>query len=266
VPTRRKTEKETFMTIAVGGEGVTPKDLSLRQLAELLQAMATTIEAVAAENAVQAPRFSLAKVQNGSAALRLVSDDEQAPMVRKSVLAAVRTRGRLNSPPTRSALLRLHKTAAKTGPLRIESEEAGKKSKPIFLSVPVEIPETFVEDVTVVFGRIVGVRVVGTDEGKVMIRYDDGGTGEFEADPEMLTRAANLIGRHAACHVTIHRSEQHDMEGRLEDVEEQAQEADLMAELDRVREQLIARGVVVDAEAWRREEQGEEEHREGKQQ
>lgn len=254
VPTRRKPEKASSLTIAIGGEGVTPKDLTLRQLAEILEATASTIEAVAAEKEVAAPRFSLAKVLTGSAKLRLISEDQQAPMVRKSVLGAVRTRGRSNSPKTRRAMLRLYDVAAKTGPLRFESEDAGEKSKPLLLSVPVEIAETFVEEATVVFGRIVGVRVVGGDEGAVMIRYDDGGSGEFEADPEILTRAAALIGGHAACHVTFQRGEQRDMEGRLEDLDERSHEVDIMAELGRVREQLQAQGIVVDAAAWRREE------------
>src|SRR5262249_43923689 len=153
---------------------VTPQDLPLRRLAELLEATATTIEAVAAEKQVEVPKFSVAEVLKGSAAYRLVSEDEQAPMVRKSVLAAVRSRGRTNSLQTRDALLRLHQVASKTGPLRLELEADGKKkAQKVFLSVPVELDDTFVEDATVIYGRVIGAKLVGTDDGVVTLRYDN---------------------------------------------------------------------------------------------
>ncbi len=248
-------KKAQALTIAVGGEGVTPRDLPLRRLAELLEATASTIEAVAAEKQVEVPRFSVAKVLEGSAAYRLVSEDEQALMVHKSVLAAVRSRGRTSSLQTRNALLRLHQVASKTGPLRFKSEIEGKKTEKVLLSVPVELDDTFVEDATVVYGRVIGAKIVGTDDGEVTIRYDDGGSGEFEADLDILARAAALIGRHVTCRVTFQRGAERDMNGRLDEVEERPQDVDIMTELMGVREQLRERGIVIDAEAWLREEE-----------
>lgn len=254
---RRASKKAQAFTIAVGGEGVSPRDLPLRRLTELLEATAATIEAVAAENQVETPRFSVAEVLEGSAEYRLISEDQQASLVHKSVLDAVKSRGRKRSLQTRNAMLRLYQIASKIGPLSFESKIAGKKTEKVVLSVPVELDERFIEEATVVYGRVIGARIVGVgaEDGKVEIRFDDGGSGEFEAELEILAQAASLIGRHVACHVTYQSGSQRDMEDRLEDIEEHPRDVDLVAELTRVRDQIRDRGIVIDAEAWRREEE-----------
>jgi hypothetical protein len=45
------------------------------------------------------------------------------------------------------------------------------------------------------------------------------------------------------------------MAGRLDDVDERQPDVDILSELMKVREQLRDRGIVIDAEAWRREEE-----------
>lgn len=118
----RKPSKPARLTIAIGGEGVSLRDVSLRQLAELLEATAATFEAVALEKQLPVPNVALTKVKAGSAAYELVSEDQGAERVYKSVLQVVRDRGKDSSPRTRRGMSRMLQAAGKTGPLRFEPE------------------------------------------------------------------------------------------------------------------------------------------------
>src|SRR5437870_668593 len=77
----RKTPAPKELTIAIAGEGITPKDVPLRQLAELLEATAAAFEAIAAEKHLDAPNISLLRVKKGSAAYALHCEDSHADRV-----------------------------------------------------------------------------------------------------------------------------------------------------------------------------------------
>src|SRR5687767_3200452 len=109
-----KTTKTTKFTIAIAGEGITPKDVPLRQLAELLEATAATFEAIAAEKKIEPPKLSLSQVKMGSAAYDVVSEDRYAGRAVSSFVTTVRRRGKGASPRTRNSLSRLHRIASKT--------------------------------------------------------------------------------------------------------------------------------------------------------
>jgi len=259
VPSKpRKPKLPTKLTIAIDGEGVTLKDIGLRQLAQLLEATASAFEAVAQEKHLEAPKLSLAKAKQGSAAYELVSDDPQADRVVKSFVTTVRKRGKGSSPRTRTSLLRLHSTATKTGAgLRIDSGEPGdKKQKPLYLAIPIEEDTSHVEEGTVVYARVVGLKLDAHDRGTVMLRYDDGGSGDFESSPDLLTEAARLIGKHVAARVTFQRGEV-DFEGEIERLEERAAPSQFLEAVSAARKTLEEQGIVFDATAWLAEEAGE---------
>jgi hypothetical protein len=250
VPRNRKPPKPTKVTIAIDGEGVGLKDVSLRQLAELLEATAATFEAVAAEKHLEPPKMSLAKAKHGSAAYELVSEDRQAPRVVGAFMTAVRHRGKGSSPQTRNALGRLHRSATRTGVLRLDQPDQKAKAKPIYLAAPVAEDETKIEEATVVFARVVGVNIDGNDKATVTLRYDDGGSGDFEADSDLITKAAALIARHVEARVTFLRGESRDWAGCIEGIKERRPQSSFMAAIEEARHALIENGIVVDSKVW----------------
>ena len=258
--TRGRKARSTSLTIAVVGEGVTPKDVGLRQLASILEATATAFESIAQDRDIEPPRLSLTKVKNGSAAYELASADGQAERAVGSFVATVRQRGRQSSARTRGALLRLHSAAAKAGAgLRIVPPDAAPGARPIMLAPPAEPDATIIEEATVVYARVVGLLLDVRDRGTVALRYDDGGRGDFQAEPEMVEAAARLIGRHVAARVTFLRGPEaeRDTDGVVEAIEERAAPGDLLDAVTVARRQLEEHGLVVDAKAWLAEDRDE---------
>jgi len=238
------------LTIALTGEGITPKDVSLRQLSELLEATAATFDSLAADRKMNPPTVSLAKVKEGSAAYELYSSDRQADRVAASFVTAVRRRGKGTSPRTRKSLQRMHKISARTGSLRIDPMESSPNTKPIYLAPVLVEPDTQVEEATVVYGRVVGLRIDARDQAGVTLRYDDGGQGEFEASLETLQKAAGLLGHAVAARVTFLRGEEQDWEGEIEEIEERAAAGEFMETIKRARRELQEKGIVIDASKW----------------
>jgi hypothetical protein len=247
------------LTIAIVGEGVTPKNVTLRQLAALLEATATTFDALAADRNIEAPHLSLTRVKDGSAAYELHSQDRQASRAIDSFVATIRRRGKNASPRTRASLTRLHAVVTKAGAsLRIDPVHATTNAKPIYLAAPLAEDDVSVEEGTVVFGRIVGLRLDARDRASVTIRYDDGGTGEFDAEADFLDRAARLIGRTVSARVTFHRGDSKDYEGMIEDLEERPAPVELMTAIAKARAQLAERGIVISAKEWLAEERDDD--------
>ncbi len=245
----RKPQKPTTITIAIVGDGITPKDVSIRQLANLLEATAATFEAIAADGNTDPPKLSLSRVKQGSAAYDLRADAPGAHRVMTSFVATARKRGKDSSPRTRSALGRLQKVAAHAGAaLRIDPLE-GQKTKPVILAAPIPEDDTQIEEGTVVHGRLVGLKLDARDKATITIRYDDGGHGDFAASAELMTEAAPLLGAHVLARVTFLRGEQ-DWEGEIESIEERPEEQDFMSLIREARQKLQDRDVVVDARAW----------------
>jgi hypothetical protein len=247
---RRAPPKPLKLTIALTGEGITPKDVSLRQLAELLDATAGTFDSLAAERRVNPPTVSLAKVKEGSAAYELYSSDRQADRVAASFVTAVRRRGKGSSPRTRKSLERMHRVSTQTGALRIDPIHPSPKAKPLYLAAPLKEEATQLEEATVVYGRVVGLRIDVRDKAVVTLRYDDGGQGDFEASPEMLQTAAGLLGRSVAAKVTFLRGDEQDWEGEIEEIEERAGAGHFMETIKRARRELQEKGIVIDASTW----------------
>lgn len=256
MPTKKPPRPETRITIAIDGDGVTPADVGLRQLAALLEATAAALDAVAEERKIDPPRLSLAKVKHGSAAYELASVDARSARVVQGFVTTVRRRGKGASPRTRSALHRLHSVAAKTGALRLDlvRTRADVEPQSIYVASPVENDDTTIEEGTVIFGRVVGIKLDAFDRASVTMRYDDGGQGQFDADANLVDVAAHMIGRHVAARVTFLRGEERDFEGAIEHLEERPPLGSFMEAIEHARQQLDEEGVQVDAAAWLGEE------------
>jgi len=266
VARKARLPKATKFTIAIEGDGVGLKDVSLRQLVELLEATAATFEAVAAEKKLDPPKLSLARARTGSAAYELVSEDDQASRVVGSFVTIARKRGKGSSPQTRSSLSRLHRAAAKTGALRLEPPETSSQTKPrpFLVAAPLDDDEVKIEEATMVYARVVGVKVDANDKGTVTLRYEDGGSGDFVAAPEIIKCAAALITHHVEARVTFLRGESRDWEGSIEGVRERRPQSSFMAAIEEARRSLIEKGIVVDSRAWLGEDKEDEEPTEGK--
>lgn len=238
----------TRLALAIEGEGLGPKDINVRHLVELLEAMAATFDALAAERKIDAPSLSLAKISSGSVRLELVSEDRHAPRLVDDFWTAVKHRGKGTSPKTRRQLGRLHRAAARAGAaLRIDPIGGKRGAKPIYLAVPVEEERAKIEEATVVFARVVGVNIDAHEKASVTLRYDDGGSGEFGADIEILTRAAALIGHPVEANVTFAMGEDAKLPLHIEGIRKRKPQSSLMAALDEARRALTLKGIVYDS-------------------
>jgi hypothetical protein len=259
VTSKPKPPSPTRLAIAVEGEGLGPKDLPVRHLAELLEATAATFDALAAERQMDKPNLSLARIASGSVRLEFVSEDQHAARLVRAFWTAVKHRGKGTSPRTRRQLIRLHHAAARTGAaLRIDPIDGKSGTKPIYLAAPAEEERARIEQATVVFARVVGVNIDVQEQGSVTLRYDDGGSGEFGADLEIMTRAAALIGHPVEANVTFAKGEETRRPLNIEGIRKRKPQSSLVAALEEARHAMTAQGIVYDSTALIAEDQDDE--------
>ncbi|HWO24934.1 MAG TPA: hypothetical protein VNO30_39605 [Kofleriaceae bacterium] len=256
-----KSPSPTRLTIAIEGEGLAPKDIRVRDLIELLEATASTFDALAAEKQLDKPSLSLAKITNGSARLELVSEDRAAPRLVDAFWSVVKSRGKGATPRTRRALGRLHRAAARTGgaALRIDPVNDKRGAKPLYLTAPVEEEQAKIEEATLVFARVVGVNIDVQEQGSITLRYDDGGSGEFGADLEILMRAAALIGHPVEANVTFAKGEEVRHPLNIEGIKKRKPQSSLVAAFEEARREMTAKGIVYDSTALIAADQEDEE-------
>jgi hypothetical protein len=255
-PKRPKPPKAATLTIAVDGAGVTPKAVPLRHLIEVLEAAAYTFEAIADEKRLDPPKLSLANIKSGSAEYQVYSEDRQALRVFDTFVTAVRRRGKGASPKTRHGLERLHNAGARAGAvIRV----GGKTSKPLLLAAPVPEANAKIQEATVVFARVVGVNIDAREKVTVKLRYDDGGSHEFVADPDILGNAAMLMGLSVEARVIFARGESTDAALSIESIKQRRPQGSFMALLEETRARMIEKGIVYDAMALIAEDREEDE-------
>ncbi len=246
--TSKRKPSLTKLALAVEGEGLGPKDIPLRHLTELLEAAAATFEALAAEKQIDPPRLSLARITSGSARYEFVSADRQAARVVGAFWTAVKHRGKGTSQRTRHQLGRLYRAAMRTGgALRVEHIDSKRAAKPIYLAAPIEEDRARIEEATVVFARVVGINIDSHEDASVTLRYDDGGSGEFGADLDVLRKAAELIGQPVEANVTFAKGEETRLALSIERIRRRKAQSSFMAAIEEARQSLTAKGIVYDS-------------------
>jgi hypothetical protein len=246
----KKPPKWPGLELAIVGEGLSPSDINVRHLAELLQAAASAVEAVAEEKGVEAPELRLIEVKEGSAAYDLTSPSPEATNVIRDLYDAAKTRGRQSSSKVCNAISRLH-DASKLGSLRLLPHDLHGVSrvKAIHLAPPVEQSNVELDAGTETQGRVVGVIAGRGDSTTVRLRLDRGGTENFDATPEIGELAARLFNRRVTACVTYRLSHDTEIAGSIERVLPW-DDADLFDVLRDVREEAEAEGIEIDVAAW----------------
>ena len=241
-----------LVEVAIDGEGVSPKDVPVRQLIELLEATASAVEAVAREHGTEPPALRLIGVREGSAAYELYSDAPNAEAVVRDFYQAAKERGANSGPSVCKALSRLH-SAGKGDQIRITTRtpDGKKRARPVYVSTPVESQAAQSEMAAEYYGRIVGLSV-RNEQTFVRLRLDDGGTEEFRAKDEVEARAGLFFNKLVRVYVvhTLHGTEVND--GIIEMMSEWADE-NLLDVMRSIRNDLTKKGVAVDVEAWLQE-------------
>ena len=77
--------------------------------------------------------------------------------------------------------------------LRVGPFDDKPGAEPLYMAAPIPEDETKLEQATVIFARVVGVNIDANEKATVTLRYDDGGSGEFVAGSDILTKSAALI-------------------------------------------------------------------------
>ncbi len=170
--------------IAIAGEGLSPAELPVRVLVELLQAATKLVEEIADSRGVKLPQPSLTALRTGSAAYDLRIRDYSAGPIVEEARRQIKNRAKDASPPIRRAVRRLHDAGSTIGSVRFSLYKKGKIAKALFVATPLDsVPVPF--DVAVEMdGTVVGV-MAATDRGAfVKLRLDDGALLELRMDPE----------------------------------------------------------------------------------
>lgn len=193
---KRKPPPDTAqLEVAVVGSGITPEDVNIKQLAELLSATAATLDALAADRGVAAVQPSLKTIRRGSAVAVLWSEEAIWPEMMRSFYDAVETRGAKASEKVRSALFRLHRSV-KMGAVSVGAADVrgAQKLPRIVMAAPVDTKTTKTAFTSTLYGRVVGVNHYA-DRIAVKIEHVDGGREEFDADKTVTDQAARLFNK-----------------------------------------------------------------------
>jgi len=189
--------------ITIGGEGVGLASVPVRALAELLQAAASAVEAMARARGVEVPDVHLVAVKGGSAAYSLASASEQAGAVIVDLYEAAKERGKGATPAVRHALKRLHGEAAKLGALRMRARpiRAGRARKEITVAAPIDDAAAGLESYEDIFGRVVGLYETMDGRISILVRIAEGRTEKFSADGSLSTTATGLFSKYVRARV-----------------------------------------------------------------
>src|SRR5438128_1115426 len=125
---KKKLSKWPGMEVAIAGEGLSPADINVRQLADLLQATASAVDAVAEAHGLEAPDLRLTDVHEGSAAYELTTPSPEGPKIIRAFYRAAKTRARKEPSKVKHALARLHH-ASKLGSIRIEPRDPKSEAR-----------------------------------------------------------------------------------------------------------------------------------------
>lgn len=85
------------------------------------------------------------------------------------------------------------------------------------------------------------------EKASVTLRYDDGGSGEFSADLEILMKAAELIGQPVEASVTFAKGDETRLALNIEKIKRRKPQSSFMAAIEEARRSMTAKGIVYDS-------------------
>ena len=244
---KRRAARHAELEVAVVGEGVTPRDVPLREAVAILEALASLLEEAADALHLPRPKSALIAVREGSAEYALPLDEASSDAaVAHHALEAARTRGVGASRAVRKQLGRLYK-ATGVGAIRLAMSGA-QKVGPFLLAAPKEEDDPELEEVEELHGTIVGVQAVRS-EFKVRVRIaHTTRVEEFSTSDDVVAdQAASLFNRRVRARVTFFRSAHEERAGEVEHVQLDEEESALLDVIGQMRDEIARRGVQVDA-------------------
>ncbi len=254
-----RSDKWPGFEIAIEGEGLSPEEVPIRQLVELLESAANAVQVLAEERGIKLQSPRLVAVRAGSAAYDLRIPDESAAPLVGELERQIQTRGKQGTQEMRRALDRMHK-AGRMGSVRFTSLKNGKpKPKPLYVSPPFEVAVAPYEAQSEIIGRVVGVAQTAS-RLTVNIRLDDGHTESFAADQDVGRHAARLFLSPVRAEVVYNVERGEEEPSTVISLESTGELVDdgALAAFDLARDELVGEGINIRASDWLHELQEDE--------
>jgi len=248
-PYRPMGSRRPTLEIAIEGGDIAPADVTIKHLAELLEATHATLEAVAKEQGIQACPSTLVAIKEGSAAYELVSNAPAWSEVLIAYHEAIKIRGRGHSAAVRRGLVRMHE-AGRIGNVRSVVRAVGdRKKREVRLALPIDVVPTVHEMHTDLFGRVVGL--FETEAGRTNVRLACVGKGRVDltCDHDMASRVASVFGKNVRARVAGNTAGDSVDAYRLLEITPWA-DVDLLGALLDAHDELRAEGAFFDPDAW----------------
>lgn len=228
------------------GSGITPEDVDIRQLSDLLAATAATLEALAKDSGSPVSLPSLKTIRRGSAVAVLWSPEPVWPEQIRQFHDVVETRAAGASEPVRSAVQRLYRSV-RVGAIRVGASDlqGGKHLAPIIMAAPLEVVPRLATYTTTFYGRVVAVSATVAGKIVVKIEHVDGGREDFACEASVAERAARLFNRTIRAEVEMSWDGDDRRGLSLRDLKPW-NEIDFVDSLIEARAELQARGVTID--------------------
>lgn len=251
---QQHTETWPGVEVAFEGTNLSPADVPLRHLIELLEATTGVLEAIAEERGGKMPPLRLLEVRSGSAAFDLRLPDTVAVPILDEFAHHIESRGAQSSHTIRRAIERLHR-AGKPGSVRLRFYDAQGNRRPATLHVapPLEVPHVPFDLSNELYARVVGVTAAGRgDKLSVKLRSHEG-THTFTANQEVASAAAKFFLRQVRAEVDYEATSEGESGAEVISIElfEPIPDDEFLDELDKIRVDFAAEKVR--ASDWLRE-------------
>jgi hypothetical protein len=250
----KKHDNRPSFDVIVEGAGISLGDVSIRELANLLSAAHSLLEAVAKELGHEVPTVALGEVRSGSACYRLFSgreeQDEPFGEIAARAYTDAKERGKKSSPSIRGALNRLHRSSEK-GSIAIQPRNIRRSDQveKILIAAPLELTEEYVNGVTQLYGRIVGVEAL-KNRLQLTLKLEEGGKTELETEETIAEHAGRLFNKKVSIKAKVRWS----ADGLSKNWEaisiHQWNDSDLLEIMTGVRQELREEGIRIDPERW----------------
>lgn len=243
------------LEVAIAGTNLSPADIPVRHLIELLEAAVSALDAIAQERGAKMEPPRLLEVRGGSAAYELRLPEPSSGPIVEELLGHVESRSVHSSPAIRRAIARLHR-AGKQGSVRLRLvNSSGEPSKPLFVAPPVQMAYAPFETTSEVYARVVAVSASKGDKVSVRLRLDDGGTVEFDANRDVASIAGRLFLKSVRAEVAYEVTADGEQGSELINIEpfEVVPDDEFLGAFDRISAALVSSGHTMRASDWLKE-------------